>query len=287
MMALMGLTCPALRLRVSGTWVADLRGIGSALPNLEALDMWIPLLLEPIPPFRHTSLLTLHLSDLLGQGVHLQKLIQELPSLLELYLSSNRFMRIEDLDLPPITHSHHSLEKLVLNGKDFLFCLRHMSFPSLHLLAIHGHWFTPDAEMCSTDILTKIFSRSPSKPMLVSLRGDFHQSLLVQLIQSFATRFHLLLDIENEEDEDEPPMSIPIASDNIEAIICGRRAVDLSWLAAGEPARERSSFPLKVYLPTGFEDWELGYSRQEKVRKHGFDLEPVSNDNARLLLRSL
>ncbi|KAH6912364.1 hypothetical protein BKA70DRAFT_1267312 [Coprinopsis sp. MPI-PUGE-AT-0042] len=244
--------------------------VGLAFPDLKALDVWIPLLLEPGPLFRHTSLLTLDLRDLMGPGEHLQQLIQEFPSLRELKLSSTRYIKTGEQ--VPIKHTHHSLEKLILDGEDFLFAFSHTSFPSLRVLVIHGHQFTAyDDETPHVNIFAETFSRSSTQPLLVALRGGFYPEFLTRLIQSLPPNSHLLFDTD-EEDEDSPY--------NVEAIFCGRNAVDLSWL-------QTLSRSLPIYLPTGFEDWEAGYSRQDQLRRHGFELEPVSNESAGSILRSL
>ncbi|KAH6883704.1 hypothetical protein BKA70DRAFT_1341905 [Coprinopsis sp. MPI-PUGE-AT-0042] len=249
--------------------------VGLAFPDLKALD---------VPLFRHTSLLTLDLRDLMGPGEHLQQLIQEFPSLRELKLSSTRYIKTGEQ--VPIKHTYHSLEKLILDGEDFLFAFSHTSFPSLRVLVIHGHQFTAyDDETPHVNIFAETFSRSSTQPLLVALRGGFYPEFLTRLIQSLPPNSHLLFDTD-EEDEDSP-CTASIASDNVEAIFCGRNAVDLSWLSCTQPARQTLSRSLPIYLPTGFEDWEAGYSRQDQLRRHGFELEPVSNESAGSILRSL
>ncbi|KAH6883705.1 hypothetical protein BKA70DRAFT_1341908 [Coprinopsis sp. MPI-PUGE-AT-0042] len=228
-----GLTCSARKPTVAGTWKAKLRALGS----------WgNPLSLKSVPPFRHPSLTTLQLSHLVGQGIYLRQLIQELPSLRELRLSSKDYMSTED---------------------DFLPCLRHLSFPSLRFLEVYGH----------TGTLTRIFSNSSAtKSTFISIRGEFDQPFLTQLAQSLPPHCNLLVDID-EDDENGLGAVVPIVSDNIEVIFCGRGTVDLLWLS--------------IYIPTGFGRWERGYSRQDELRSRGFELEPVSNEASGLMLRSL
>ncbi|KAH6912363.1 hypothetical protein BKA70DRAFT_1267311 [Coprinopsis sp. MPI-PUGE-AT-0042] len=283
-----GLTFSARKLTVAGSWKAKLRALGSVLPNLEALEVGNPLSLKSVPPFRHPSLTTLQLSHLVGQGIYLRQLIQELPSLRELRLSSKDYMSTEDVDTTSMVYTHHSLEILFLDGEDFLPCLRHLSFPSLRFLEVYGHSFAgSDTDMLRSGTLTRIFSNSSAtKSTFISIRGEFDQPFLTQLAQSLPPHCNLLVDID-EDDENGLGAVVPIVSDNIEVIFCGRGAVDLLWLSSAEPARKHLSRPLKVYIPTGFGRWERGYSRQDELRSRGFELEPVSNEASGLMLRSL
>ncbi|KAH6912376.1 hypothetical protein BKA70DRAFT_1267345 [Coprinopsis sp. MPI-PUGE-AT-0042] len=282
-----GLTCSARKLTVQGGWEVELQALGPSFSSLEALEVGIPLSLNPIPPFCHPSLTTLQLNDLSGQGIYLRRLIQELPCLRELKLSSRDYMKTEDVDTTSTAFTHHCLETLFIDGEDFLLFLHPISFPSLRFIELYGHYLTEyDHEMLGSSTGTRIFSTSSADSLLVSIRGDFHRPFLIRLIQSLPPHSNLLVDID-EDDEDGLRAVVPIASDNIEAIFCGRDAVDLSWVSIAEPARKQSSRSLKIYLPTGFGGWEKGYSRQEELRSRGFELEPVSNEAAGLMLRSL
>ncbi|KAH6883703.1 hypothetical protein BKA70DRAFT_1341904 [Coprinopsis sp. MPI-PUGE-AT-0042] len=285
-LASLGLKCPSLKLIISGDRMPDLKTVASVFPSLEALEVRAPLILNATAPLCHSSLQTLHLDNLGGPGAHLHRLIQELPSLRELNLSSFKYMDITEFHTPPATYTHHSLETLILNGEDFLYLLRRISFPCLRLLAVYGHQYSAsgfDDEMRQTKIFTHIFSRSSTEPLLVSLRGDFRSLFLSKLIQSLPSHCHLLVDIDNEGGRED----VPITSDNIEAIFCGRGAVDLSWLSSAGRAIEHSSRTLKIYLPTDFVKWVIGYIRRNELRRHGFELETLSNDSARSMLRSL
>ncbi|KAH6883689.1 hypothetical protein BKA70DRAFT_1341880 [Coprinopsis sp. MPI-PUGE-AT-0042] len=287
LLASSGLTCSARKLTVQGGWKVDLQALGPAFPSLEALEVGIPLSLNTIPPFCHPSLTTLQLSGLSGQGIYLRRLIQELPCLRELKLSSRDYMNTEDVDTTSTAFTHHCLETLFIDGEDFLLFLHHISFPSLRFIELYGHYLTEyDHEMLGSSTGTRIFSTSSADSLLVSIRGDFHRPFLTRLIQSLPPHSNLLVDID-EDDEDGLRAIVPIASDNIEAIFCGRDTVDLSWVSIAEPARKQSSRSLKIYLPTGFGGWEKGYSRQEELRSRGFELEPVANEAAGLMLRSL
>ncbi|KAH6883666.1 hypothetical protein BKA70DRAFT_1575457 [Coprinopsis sp. MPI-PUGE-AT-0042] len=282
LLASLDLTCPALQLRIFGSWEADWHAVGCVFPNLEALEVGIPLTLNPIPPLQHTSLRTLSLQDLEGQGVYLHQLIHDLPGLCELNLSSDNFMkRGNEFEVPPVAYTHHSLETLILDGEDFLLALRHISLPSLRFLAVRGHQF----EAYPNEVLRNIFTNA-TQPLLIMLHGQFYQSFISLIIQSRPPKCHFLFDFELAVDED-LGLTVSLASNNVEAVFCGPDNVELQWLPPTEPVRDRVSRPVPIYLPTGFKDWEKGYSRQDELRQHGFELEPLSNKSVGSMLRSL
>ncbi|KAH6883688.1 hypothetical protein BKA70DRAFT_1411422 [Coprinopsis sp. MPI-PUGE-AT-0042] len=281
-LAFMGITCSALELKVSGIWTADLRAVGSVFPKLESFEIRIPWTLSPIPPLQHTSLRTLSLQDLEGQGVYIHHLIHDLPGLCELKLSSDNFMkRGNEFEVPPVAYTHHSLETLVLNGEDFLLALRHISLPSLRFLAVRGHQF----EAYPNEVLNNIFTNA-TQPLLIMLHGQFYPTFISLLIQSRPPKCHFLFGLEFAVDEG-LGLTVSLASNNVEAVFCGPGNVELRWLSPAEPVRNRVARPVPIYLPIGFKDWEKGYSRQDELRQHGFELEPLSNESVGSMLRSL
>ncbi|KAH6912378.1 hypothetical protein BKA70DRAFT_1398295 [Coprinopsis sp. MPI-PUGE-AT-0042] len=286
-LASMGLTCPSLMLRLFGDWTADLHAIGSVFPSLEALEVRILVTLDVIPPFHHASLQTLALHNLTGQEIYLEHFLREMPCLRELNLSSRQFIVKGNVNVVTTAYTHAFLKTLIIDGEDFFFALRHISLPSLRFLSIHGiEFMADDDEVSPTNIFTRTFQQRTTQPLLVMLHGCLYQSFLSRPIQSLPPNCHLLLDFASEEDEG-PELALSIASDNIETIVCRRDAVDLRWLSSASPARKESSRPLTIYLPTGFEGWEKGYSRQGELRRHGFELEPRSNESVGSMLRSL
>jgi hypothetical protein len=76
------LTSPALRLKLLGLGLGvDFKALESTFTQLEAFEMSIGLsLASTASAFRHSSLRILHLRNLSGEGIHLQYLIQQLPS---------------------------------------------------------------------------------------------------------------------------------------------------------------------------------------------------------------
>ncbi|KAH6912377.1 hypothetical protein BKA70DRAFT_830994 [Coprinopsis sp. MPI-PUGE-AT-0042] len=282
LLASIGLTCSALELKLSGICTADLPAVGSVFPKLESFEIWIPWKLGGIPPLQHTSLRTLSLQDLEGQGVYLHHLIHDLPGLCELNLSSDNFMkRGNELDVAPIAYTHHSLETLILNGEDFLLALRHISLPSLRFLAVRGHQF----EAYPNEVLNNIFT-NPTQPLLIMLHGQFYPTFISLIIQSRPPKCHFLFGLEFDVDEGFG-LTVSLASHNVEAVFCGPGNVALRWLSPAEPVRNRVARPVPIYLPTGFKDWEKGYSRQDELRQHGFELAPLSNESVGSMLRSL
>jgi hypothetical protein len=174
----------------------------------------------------------------------------------------------------------------MLDGEDLLYSLRHTSLPCLRLLAIRCMQLPPHGdERDRVDLFRRIFERSSTKPLLVVLQGEYFPSFFHQLITSLPPNTHLLVDFNGGPLIDGYCASI--ASDHIKAIYCGRDPVDLSWLSSDEPAREASSWPLKVYLPMGFPLWSYGFSHQEEFQSCGFEIEALSNRVIGQMLHSL
>ncbi|KAH6912374.1 hypothetical protein BKA70DRAFT_1398291 [Coprinopsis sp. MPI-PUGE-AT-0042] len=198
LLASLGSTCSSLKLEIlvmHGN--LPLHALNSVFPNLEALDLACYLRRSKHPAFFHPSLRTLHLSNLMDDIVLLRWLFQYLPSLCELSLNSMRSLYpFDDYDIPPTAHAHRSLEILILNREDILFPLHYVSFPSLRLLVIYGHYFIEyDHETFRRNIFTSILSRSSTTPLLLSLHGMLEQRMLVPLLSSLPPNTHLHFDI--------------------------------------------------------------------------------------------
>ncbi|KAH6883660.1 hypothetical protein BKA70DRAFT_1341835 [Coprinopsis sp. MPI-PUGE-AT-0042] len=271
----------------------------SQFPNLKALEIngFLPF---RAPPFPHSSLETLNIGNATERGVHFQQLLQSLPSLRKLRVDR----RDSDIDLsnhsifPIATYSHPSIEVLVIDSEDMLFAFRHVSLPRLRLLVISGQGLTFDDNLLESDVLSNVFSRLTSEPLLVSLRGDFYQPLLSHLLDSLPPETHLHFDVSsillindpfNLYREGHYSWKLPIAieSDIIEEIFCDRGTVDLWWLLFTSPARNQSSRPLTIYLPTGYGGWEEGYDRRDELIECDFEVEPLPNKAIGMMVRKL
>ncbi|KAH6912367.1 hypothetical protein BKA70DRAFT_1267317 [Coprinopsis sp. MPI-PUGE-AT-0042] len=272
-------------------------------PNLEALTLHgsIDFCQSPFAP---SSLRTLHLDDLVGEPFVLLHLVQDLPALCELYLSSKNGMDEEDWDpYNSQPYTHRSLQTLTVSNESLLFPLSCFSFPCLRFLGLHGHGLDDlNEDLVEADILVQIFAKSASDPrLLVSLRGSFLRRLLSQVITCLPCSTHLHLDVSQiargssssldsdsgTDCEDDDHATIPIQWDNFEAVYCGEHTLDLRWIPATDPEQHRSSHPITIYLPEGYGKLAAARDRRGELRNCGIELQELEKESFEAKLSSL
>ncbi|KAH6883655.1 hypothetical protein BKA70DRAFT_1341832 [Coprinopsis sp. MPI-PUGE-AT-0042] len=232
----------------------------------------------------HTSLQMLDLSDVRGAPESFAQVMTGLPALRELRLDSSEPCILGAP--PPNSHpvyDHPSIEVLMIRGEDIVSLFRYLALPSLRFLVIWGLTFHTDPTLYD-EILPRILARSPPEGLLISLRGEFHQAFLAQIVQYLPPHSHLHFAASIAENEDGSTPQLSIESDNLEEIFCDNKTGDLSWLG-GAPGKRTSSRLLTIHTATPVA--VPAQTGQEGLEGAGYNLKMQTPEEIKNMLCSL
>ncbi|KAH6912366.1 hypothetical protein BKA70DRAFT_1267314 [Coprinopsis sp. MPI-PUGE-AT-0042] len=271
------------------TFRSEMGRLQMMFPNLQTLRIRRCIDLQaPNQLFTHSTLRTLHLAETKPQPGSFARLIQGLPSLTELRVTTSLVHYPEDnpVDVCP-PYSHRALETLILSGEELLFTLcRYISFPFLRFMGVNGSGVRVSGGLLAGESIPRILATTSSRDFTLSLRGHFDQRLVERLVRSLPpnSNLHLLIDGIAAQHHISSWSLIPIDHEHIRAIYCQGACGKLSWLR--KETRQRSQLAV-IYVPLHAMDSETIQHRKQQLLTLGYGLQLCPDESLDALVGRL